>query len=56
MGWSSCSNGQATTCKIKFLTPNQKAEGRPKLRWEDGVNNDVQALWERNWKNLATNK
>jgi hypothetical protein len=39
-----------------FLTPNQKAKERPKLRWEDGVNNDVQALEERNWKNLAKNR
>jgi hypothetical protein len=26
---------------------------RPKLRWKDGVDNDIQALGERNWKNLA---
>jgi hypothetical protein len=24
---------------------------RPKLRWKDGVDNDVKALRERNWKN-----
>jgi hypothetical protein len=30
--------------------------GRPKLRWEDEVDNDVKALGERNWKNLARNR
>jgi hypothetical protein len=43
----------------EFLMPNQKAKekrGRPKLRWEDGVDNYVKALVERNWKNLAGNR
>jgi hypothetical protein len=42
----------------KFLMPNQKIEkkrGRPELRREDGVDNNVKALGERNWKNLARN-
>jgi hypothetical protein len=35
--------------------PNQKAEdrGRPNLRWENGVDNNVKALGERNWTNIA---
>jgi hypothetical protein len=35
--------------------PNQKAEEkeeRPKLRWEDGVDNDVKTLREKDWKNF----
>jgi hypothetical protein len=34
----------------------QKKRGRRKLRWKDGVENDVKALWERNWKNVARNR
>jgi hypothetical protein len=30
----------------EFLMPNQKERGRPKLRWEDGADNDVKALGE----------
>jgi hypothetical protein len=32
-----------------------RRRGRPKLRWEDGVDKDVKALEERNWKNIARN-
>jgi hypothetical protein len=39
---------------------NVKPEGRrkrgtPKLKWEDGVDNDAEVLRERNWKKLAGN-
>jgi hypothetical protein len=30
--------------------------GRPELRWEDGVDSDVKALGERNWKTPARNR
>jgi hypothetical protein len=33
----------------------RKRKGRPKLRWQ-GVDNDVKALGERNWKNIARNR
>jgi hypothetical protein len=33
-----------------------RRRGRPKLRWEDGVDKDVKALGERNWKNVARNR
>jgi hypothetical protein len=39
--------------------PNQKAEEkveRPKLIWEDGLDNDVITLRERRWKNLIRNR
>jgi hypothetical protein len=34
----------------------RRKRGRPKLRWEDGMGNDVKALGEINWKNLARNR
>jgi hypothetical protein len=30
--------------------------GRPKLRWGDGVDQDIRLLGERNWKKLTLNK
>jgi hypothetical protein len=30
----------------------KRKRGRPKLRWEDGVDNYVKTLGERYWKNL----
>jgi hypothetical protein len=33
----------------------RRNKGRPKLRWEVGVDNDVKALGESNLKNLARN-
>jgi hypothetical protein len=56
MGWSCHSNGPAMTCKkILIAKPEgrRKRKGRPKLRWEDGVDNDVKALGKGNWKNIA---
>jgi hypothetical protein len=51
MGWSR-SIGPATACEKH----SKRQTRRPKLRWEDGMNNDVKALWEINWKTLATNR
>jgi hypothetical protein len=53
-GWS---KGPATTCeKILNAKPEDRGkEGSPKLRWADEVDNDVKALGERNWKNIARN-
>jgi hypothetical protein len=33
-----------------------RKRGRPKLRWDDGMDNDVKALSERNWKNVDRNR
>jgi hypothetical protein len=33
-----------------------RKRGRPKLRWKDGLNDDVKALEERNCKTLARNR
>jgi hypothetical protein len=30
--------------------------GRPKLRWEDDVTQDVKTLGVKNWKNVTTEK
>jgi hypothetical protein len=30
--------------------------GRPKVKWVDGVDNDIKAPGERNWKNIARNR
>jgi len=30
--------------------------GRPKLRWEDGVLEDIKTMNVRNWKNVAQNR
>jgi hypothetical protein len=35
---------------INFKPEGRGKRGRPKLRWEDGVENDIKALGERNWK------
>jgi hypothetical protein len=57
MGWSCHSNGQALTCKknshCQTRRQKKKRKGKPKLRWEDGVANDVKTLGKRNWKNIA---
>jgi hypothetical protein len=58
MGWSYPSNGPAVTAKI-ILNANpegRRNRGRPKLRWEDGVDDDVKPLGEGNWKNMARNR
>jgi hypothetical protein len=33
-----------------------RRRGRPKLRWEDGMDKNVKALGERNLKNIARNR
>jgi hypothetical protein len=34
----------------------RRKRGRAELRWKDGVDSDLKALGERNWKNLARNR
>jgi hypothetical protein len=33
-----------------------KGVGRPKLRWEDGVDQDMRILGVKNWKKVALNR
>jgi hypothetical protein len=30
--------------------------GRPKLKWEDGVNQDIRVLVVKNWRNVAMDR
>jgi hypothetical protein len=34
----------------------RRKRGRPKLRWDDGMDKDVKALGKRNWKNIARSR
>jgi len=38
------------------VVEGRRQRGRPKLRWEDGVMEDVRKLGERNWRNGARNR
>jgi hypothetical protein len=43
--------------KIKIGKPVSKRPiGRPKLRWEDNVLEDINSMNVRNWKNVAQNR
>ena len=43
--------------KIKRWKPIAKRPtGRPKLRWEDGVLEDIKYMNMRNWKNVAQDR
>jgi hypothetical protein len=43
--------------KIKRRKPMSKRPiGRPKLRWEDDVLEDIKSMNVRNWKNGAQNR
>jgi hypothetical protein len=43
--------------KIKRWKPMSKRSiGRPKIRWEDGVLEDIKSMNVRNWKNVAQNR
>ena len=33
-----------------------RSVGRPKLRWEDGVDQDMRILGVKNWKKVALNR
>jgi hypothetical protein len=41
--------------KSSAVVEGKRQRGRPKLRWEDGVD-DARTLGERNWRNSARNK
>ena len=43
--------------KIKrWKTVSKGPVGRPKLRWEDDVLEDIKSMNVRNWKNVAQNR
>jgi hypothetical protein len=46
------------TLKNTFSTKLERvrAVGRPKLRWEDGVNEDMKTLEVKNWKTAALDR
>ena len=46
----------ATRGVLVAAVEGRRQSGRPKLRWEDGVMEDVRKLGERNWRNGARNR
>jgi hypothetical protein len=48
---------ERTLKKIFSTKPDgTRSVGRPKLRWEDGVAQDMQILGVKGWKNVALNR
>ena len=49
--------GDNNVQKIKRWKPMSKRPiGRPKIRWEDDVLEDIKSMNVRNWKNVAQNR
>jgi hypothetical protein len=50
-------NDNRTPKKIFNTKPDgARSVGRPKLRWEDGVVQDVRILGVKNWRKVALNR
>ena len=50
-------NNDRTLKKIFNTKPDgTRSVGRPKLRWEDGFDQDMKILRIRNWKKIALNR
>ena len=50
-------NNDRTIKKIFNVKPDGvRGVGRPKLRWEDGVDQDRRILEVKNWKRVALNR
>jgi hypothetical protein len=50
-------NDDRTLKKIINTKPDgARSDGRPKLRWENGVDQDTRILWVKNWKKVALNR
>jgi hypothetical protein len=60
MAWAGhwmCMNNYRTIKKIFNTKPDGvRRVGRPKLRWEDGVEQDMRILEVRNWKKVALDR
>jgi hypothetical protein len=49
-------NSDRTLKKIFNAKPDgERSVGRPKLRWDDGVDQDMRILGVKNWKKVALN-
>jgi hypothetical protein len=49
-----CMDNNRTVKKVFTARPEGRMQiGRPKLRWDDGVTQDIKAMGMKNWKNLA---
>jgi len=50
-------NNDRTLKKLFNTKPDgARSVGRPKLRWEDGVGQDMRILGVKNWKKVALNR
>jgi hypothetical protein len=50
-------NSDRTLKKIFNTKPDgARSVGRPKLRWEDGVDRDMRILGVKNWKEVTLNR
>jgi hypothetical protein len=50
-------NSDRTIKKIFNTKPDGvRSVGRPKLRWENGVDQDIRILGVKNWKKVALNR
>jgi len=56
-GHLACMNKDRTLKKIFNTKPDgARSVGRSKLRWEDGVDQDVRILGVKNWKKVALDR
>jgi hypothetical protein len=52
-----CMNNDRTVKKIFNTKPEgARSAGRPKLQWEDDVDQDTRILGVKNWKKVALNR
>jgi hypothetical protein len=49
-------NNDRTLRKIFNTKPDGVRFGRPRLRWEDGVDQDMRTLEVKNWKKVALDR
>ena len=57
LGHVECMTEDNNVKKIKRWKPMSKRPiGRPKLRWEDDILEDIKSMNVRNWKNVAQNR